>query len=135
MLPYLSLETKSQAFDRCLNSEPREIIFETLTGSIHILKQWQCLSIVIKRLNGKNLWFLSISTPAYTPLLPFPPKGPKPIPSLTMSSSLTPTNTSEGTPTHFFPSHVENNKQLPDKQRKMEFFLGDCQKITIHIGQ
>lgn len=52
-----------------------------------------------------------------------------------MSSCLTPTNRSEGTPAHFFPSHMENNKQLPDKQRKTKFFLGDCQKITILVGQ
>lgn len=60
--------------------------------------------------------------PPNPPSLPFPPKGPQHIPSLTMSSSLTPTNTSEGTPTHFFPSHMENNKQLPDKEIRSSFW-------------
>lgn len=95
-------------------------IFETHTGSIYLKKKkkWQGLAIVIKGLgfNGKNLWCISISTPS----LPFPPKGPRSIPSPfpTMSSSLPQTHQG-GTPTHFFPSHMENNKQLPDKQRKM----------------
>lgn len=88
------------------------------------------------RHNGKNLWCISISTVSTPPSfpLPLPPRGVKPSPSLTLSSGLTPTNTSEGTATHFFPSHMANNKQLPDKQRKTEIFLGDCQEITIHVG-
>lgn len=54
------------------------------------------------------------------PPLPFPPKGPKSIPATAMSSSLTPTNAREGVnPTHFFPSHTGQNKQLSEKQRKM----------------
>lgn len=70
-------------------------IFETHTGSIYF-KKWQGLTIVIKGLgfNGKNLWCISISTPS----LPFPPKGPRSIPSPTMSSSL--------------PQHIEGALQL-----------------------
>lgn len=73
------------------------------------------------------------------PALLFPPKGPKPIPATAMSSRLPPTNERAfgggATPTHFFPSHTEKNKHLLDKQRKIEFFLGECQNITIHTGQ
>lgn len=64
----------------------------------------------------------SVFNPPHPPLF-FPPNGLKSIPATAMSSSLTPTNARGGgggsNLTHFFPSHTEKNKQMPDKQRKM----------------